>query len=298
MNMLDNRILTFLTVCKEMNYTRAAEQLHITQPAVSQHIQYIEDYYGVKLFTFSGKKMFLTKEGKLLETSLTAFHNNEIYLKEQLSSMADKKKTVHFGTTLTVGEFMIARPLSRFLQEHPNADVSVTVANTKELLAKLDCGDIDFAILEGDYPETLYAHKPYVMENFIPICSKGYSFEKEPKSIHDLIHERLLLREKGSGTRSILEHALLDFHLSFEDFPNTVIIGNMNAIKEMVIDGSGISFLYESAVKKELEEGIIKKIPLEDFSLSHKISIVWKKNNLFAESFQELFEELFWIVPE
>ena len=60
--MLDNRILTFLTVCKEMNYTRAAEQLHITQPAVSQHIQYIEEYYGVKLFTFSGKKNNLFEE--------------------------------------------------------------------------------------------------------------------------------------------------------------------------------------------------------------------------------------------
>lgn len=291
--MLDSRILTFLMVCKEMNYTRAAEKLHITQPAVSQHIQYIEDYYGVKLFSFSGKKMSLTKEGKFLETSLTSFHNNEIYLKEQLSSMTDKKKTVHFGTTLTVGEFMIAKPLSQFLLRHQNADVSVSVANTKELLSKLDCGDIDFAILEGDYPETLYAHKPYVMENFIPICSNDYVFEKEPETISDLIQERLLLREKGSGTRSILERALLQHHLSFDDFPNTAIIGNMNAIKEMVIAGCGISFLYESAVKKELEDGSIKKIPLQDFSLCHEISIVWKKNNLFEDSFQELFEELF-----
>ena len=77
-----------------------------------------------------------------------------------------------------------------------------------------------------------------------------------------------------------------------------IIIGNMNAIKEMVIGGSGISFLYESAVKKELEKGLIQKIPLEDFSLQHEISIVWKKNNLFEDSFQELFEELFQIVPE
>lgn len=291
--MLDNRTLTFLTVCKEMNYTRAAEKLHITQPAVSQHIQYIEDYYGVKLFSFSGKKMALTEEGKLLERSLTALHNNEIYLKEQLSSMTDKKKTVHFGTTLTVGEFMIAKPLSRFLLNHPNADISMSVANTKELLKKLDSGDIDFAILEGDYPETLYAHKSYVTEPFIPICSKDYSFAKEPTTISDLTSERLLVRESGSGTRSILEHALLNYHISFEDFPNTITIGNMNAIKEMVIAGCGISFLYESAVRKELEDGIIKKIPLQDFSLQHEISIVWKKNNLFEDSFQELFDELF-----
>ena len=78
--MLDNRTITFLTVCKEMNYTRAAEKLNISQPAVSQHIQYMEDYYGVRLFRFIGKKLILTDAGRLLQRSLTAFHNNEIYL--------------------------------------------------------------------------------------------------------------------------------------------------------------------------------------------------------------------------
>lgn len=293
--MLDNRIQTFLTVCEEMNFTKAATLLHITQPAVSQHIQYIENYYGVKLFSFLGKRMTLTEEGQLLKNSLTILRNNEIYLKEQLSMLTDKKKTLHFGATLTVGEFMIAKPLSGFLQQHRDADVSVTVANTKELLQKLDLGEIDFAILEGDYPQTLYAHTPYVSENFIPICSPKYHFRKTPKSLLDLTGERLLLREVGSGTRSILEHALLNYQISFEDFPDTLTIGNMNAIKELVIDGCGITFLYESAVAKELTNGQLLLLPLQDFSLQHEISIVWKRDNLFESSFKELFLELFHI---
>ena len=130
--MLDNRTITFLTVCKEMNYTRAAEKLNISQPAVSQHIQYMEDYYGVRLFRFIGKKLILTDAGRLLQRSLTALHNNEIYLKEQLSFINDKKQTLRFGATLTVGDFMIARPLSDFLAKHKGADISVTVANTKD----------------------------------------------------------------------------------------------------------------------------------------------------------------------
>ena len=293
--MLDNRTITFLTVCKEMNYTRAAEKLNISQPAVSQHIQYMEDYYGVRLFRFIGKKLILTDAGRLLQRSLTAFHNNEIYLKEQLSFINDKKQTLRFGATLTVGDFMIARPLSDFLSKHKGADISVTVANTKELLQKLDSGEIDFAILEGDYPKTLYNHQPYIIDNFIPICGKKYPFSAPPARLSDLIGERLILRESGSGTRMILEHMLIENGISLEDFSNVITIGNMNAIKDMVIAGCGITFLYETAVLKELRSGIIKKLDLADCRIQHEISIVWKRDNLFEDSFKELFEDLFQI---
>lgn len=83
--MLDNRIYTFLAVCQEMNFTRAAKKLHITQPAVSQHIQYIERYYGVHAFRFEGKKLSLTPEGDLLRSALLTMKNNEESLKTSLS---------------------------------------------------------------------------------------------------------------------------------------------------------------------------------------------------------------------
>lgn len=294
--MLDHRTLTFLTVCKELNFTRAAEKLHISQPAVSQHIQYIENFYGVKLFRFIGKSMILTEAGKLLQRSLTSLHNNEIYLKEQLAFITDKKKVLHFGVTLTVGEFMIARPLARFLNGHKDADISMTVANTKELLEKLDDGEIDFAILEGDYSKAAYEHIPFLVDHFIPICSPSHPLVRgsasREQNLAALTGECLLIRETGSGTRSILEQALNSHNLSPEDFANVVTIGNMNAIKDMVAAGAGISFLYETAVKTELKNGIIRKIPLKGFEIQHEISIVWKKDNLFQEFFLDNFAEL------
>lgn len=293
--MIDNRTITFLTVCQEMNFTRAAQKLHISQPAVSQHIQYMEAYYHVQLFRFEGKKIYLTDAGRLLKKSLTALHNNEIYLKEQLSLMTDKRKTLRFGATLTVGDFLIAKPLSRFLLKHKSSDVTVTVANTKELLQKLDSGEIDFAILEGDYPKTLYEHQPFIVDNFIPICSKNYphSLSKKAKKLSDLTDECLILREPGSGSRVILEHALIENGISLDDFSNVITIGNMNVIKEMLVAGCGITFLYETAVKKELENGSLEKIELDDCHIQHEISIVWKKDNLFKDSFKTLFAELF-----
>ncbi len=293
--MLDHRVLTFLAVCDEMSFTRAAKRLHISQPAVSQHIQYIEEYYGIQAFQFIGKRISLTEAGRLLKDSLTTLYNNEVYLKEQLLAVTDLQQTLHFGATLTVGEFMIASPLSRFLTAHPTANISVTVANTKDLLKKLDAGEIDFAILEGSYPRHLYRHIPYITDHFIPICGKNYPLYPDPKTLHSLLSERLLIRESGSGSRLILENALAEYDLGIEDFARVTTIGNMNTIKEMVLDGCGITFLYETAVKPELMEGRVRQITLPGWNVLHEISIVWKKEHLFEASLHQLIAELFYL---
>lgn len=293
--MLDHRVLTFLTVCEELSFTRAAEKLHITQPAVSQHVRYIEDYYGIQAFRFLGRRISLTEAGILLRDSLTSLCNNEIYLKEQLASACDLQQTVRFGATLTVGEFMIADPLSHFLAAHPDSNISVTVANTALLLQKLDAGEIDFAILEGNYPSHLYQHVPYITDRFIPVCKKNYRFKKAPQSLFDLTSERLLVREPGSGTRRILEDALSEYGMGIETFRHVTTIGNMNTIKDMVKNGCGITFLYETAAAEDLREGLLQKINLPDWQVRHEISIVWKKDHLFEDSLRALLKELFHI---
>lgn len=291
--MLDNRTETFLAVCHEMSFTKAARTLHVSQPAVSQHIQYLEDYYGTKLFRFEGKKIFLTDAGELLRKSFTALRNNEIYLREQLSMLQNKRNTLRLGATLTVGEYMISDPLIRYLSSHPDSDITVTVANTKKLLSSLDDGKIDFALLEGDYPHASYRHQTYRQEQFIPVCSQSHAFIRRPETLCDLTSESLIIREPGSGTRKIMEQALEDADITLKDFANVITIGNMNTIKELVTADCGITFLYKTAVKKELEDGILKEIELTSPGITHEISIVWKKNNLFEASFEQLFNELF-----
>jgi DNA-binding transcriptional LysR family regulator len=180
------------------------------------------------------------------------------------------------------------------LKLHKDADVSVTVANTAQLLQQLDEGSIDFAILEGDYSRAAYSHIPFLTDQFVPICSSSHPFANTRRalSLTDLTGETLLIREPGSGTRSILEQALNSHDLAPSDFANLITIGNMNAIKEMTAAGAGITFLYETAVKSELKNGTIQKIPITSFDIRHEISIVWKKDNLFQEFFLDVFREL------
>lgn len=291
--MLDIKVETFLSVCQEMNYTKAAKKLNITQPAVSMHIKNLEDYYGVPLFAFEGKRFQLTKYGKLLYDSLLSMQNNEKYLKEQLRIIKNKSNIINMGATLTVGEFMIAKSISHYIKSHPEADVSVIVSNTKELLRKLDSGAIDFAILEGDFSKSSYFYETLFNLEFIPICSSKHSPWQVPLAMQNLTGERLIIREPGSGTRKILEVALEQYGLSIEDFKNVTMIGNMNAIIDLVADNCGITFLYKNAVTGMLSQKEVMEIPISDFHVTHEISIIWKKENMQNSYIRNLIHELF-----
>lgn len=290
--MLDYRIDTFLAVCRCMNLTRAAEQLNITQPAVTQHIHYLEDYYESKLLNFEGKKMYLTKAGETLFQAFVTMKQDEHYLKESLGELDQWRKRLIFGVTLTIGEFVMADHIKAYLELFPDVELRMIVENTSSLLDKLKLGSIDFALIEGNFDKKGFDSLVYSREQYIPVCSKHYSFAKEPKQLSDLISERIIIREEGSGTREILEKSLDAKNLDFKDFRHVIEIGEMNAIKSIVASGYGITFLYKAAVKKELKEGLLREIELKDFQVLHDFSFVWNKGSIFKENYQEIYRLL------
>lgn len=286
--MLDFRILTFLTVCDTRNYTRAAERLHITQPAVSQHIRFLEEFYGGKLFCSEGKRLGLTPEGEMLRRTAAAMHNDELLLQERLRAGVEKELPLHFGVTMTVGEFLIARPLSVFLSVHPEADVRMEMGNTEELLGKLRRGALNFAIVEGYFDRAEFDSALYRTERFIAVCAANRRFARPPTSLKDLVGERVLAREPGSGTREILERNLAARNLSLSDFSGIVQIGGMQAILQLLERDVGISFLYEAVARKGIRAGVLREIPLRDFQVEHDIALIWERGSVFAGEYQNL----------
>ena len=122
--MLDFRMDTFLAVCEAMNFTRAAEKLNITQPAVSQHIRFLEEYYDTRLFQMRGKKAELTRAGKLLQSVGLTMKHDVLSLRKEIRELQEKK-SLRFGVTLTVGEFVIPGPLGRYLMLHPDISLKM-----------------------------------------------------------------------------------------------------------------------------------------------------------------------------
>lgn len=289
--MLDFRIITFLTVCQTMNYTRAAEKLNITQPAVSQHIRAIEEQYDVKLFRYEGKQLYLTEAGRFFLQTANAINHDVMHLQSQLKQISSRQ-TLHFGATLSIGEYLMPGPLSRLLKTHPDIRLNMVVENTDVLLKMLNQGEIDFAIIEGFFPRQSYEGLRYKTERFIPVCAPHYSFKRAITTLDDLLPEHLLVRETGSGTREMLERSLWSHNLTLGNFSSYSEIGSLGAIKSMVMAGAGISFFYESVVQAEIQTGHLAMIPIPDFHAAHDFTFIWQKGSIFTDYYRQVFSWL------
>lgn len=250
--MLDFRIKTFLCVCQMLNYTQAAKRLNITQPAVSQHIRHIENHYHIKVFRYINKKLELTQSGRILYDRCKTMENDEIALAEELQSTCSELKNLSFGVTMTVGEYAIVAPLAAYLNAHPKINIRLRFGNTQDLLQQLSDGRIQIALVEGYFPSNDYEYEKYSTEDYIGVCSSQHKFiHGTPHTFADLIGERVLIREKGSGTREILERNLAVHGLCIEDFIHSSEIENMHTIIGLLTRDCGISFLYRLAVNRE-----------------------------------------------
>lgn len=286
--MLDYRIYTFLAVCRNMSFTKAAEELNITQPAVSQHIKYLEDMYNTRLFSFYGKKMSITKEGRVLLSAATTMLHDSIHLRDELSVIKGSKKRLSFGATLTVGEYIVPYHMDKIIEKFGAEDINIKIANTNELLEDINGGRVDFALVEGYFEKSEFDYLTYSSEPYIAAAG-----EKLPEqSIEELLKYRIIVREEGSGTRAIFENMLSAHNLKVDDFAGKLEINNIGAIKSLVAKGMGISFIYKRAVEKELENKSIFEVKIKDFSVNYNFTFVWRKNSIYAEYYREVFELL------
>lgn len=178
------------------------------------------------------------------------------------------------------------------MQAHPNQEIHVLSANTQELLNKLDHGLIDLALVEGYFPRGEYSQQLFSQECYLAVCSPDYPLPANPCRLEDLLGERLILRESGSGTRDILEKYLDAKGLSVEDFRTRTVLSNLGGIIELASLGCGVTFLYERAVRRELAAKKLRIIPLQDLNISHDFSFLWRKNSIFHSEYAALCKEL------
>ena len=290
--MLDFRIETFITVCQYMNFTKAAHALHITQPAVSQQIHYLEEHYQCKLFIQQNRKLLLTAAGKALLSASLTMSNDEKKLSAKIQYLNKMNQPIIFGATLTIGEYLLPYHIADYVKTYGDASLTFFIQDTKTLLKKLDHGDIDFAFVEGYFPKDDYDYITWKKEKLIPVCSYDHPLLKKDKvTLSDLLTVPLIIREKGSGTRDTLEHFLACENISIDDFHTTIEVGGVEAIKTLVKLNTGITFLYESAFSHEYHHHQLAMIPLvQDFS--NEFSFIWRKNSIYSKEYIAFFNML------
>lgn len=288
--MLDFRIYTFLELCKTLSYTKTAEKLHMTQPAVTQHIKFLEEFYKNKLFLYSGRTLSLTEYGKLLHRYLVAMNSDSEKVREKILNLSSNNHTLNFGATLTIGEYVIPKVLRKLSSDYPEINVSISVKDTKLLLEKLENGDIEFLLVEGFFEKTKYDSFLFSKEEFVAVCSNKNRFSQGEFTFEDLLEERIIVREKGSGSRDIFEKILYDNNLSINDFNKKYEIENIKIIKEMVKNNAGITFIYKTAIEEEIKKGEITVIKLKNFHAEREFNFVFLKDSIHKQEYKNWFE--------
>lgn len=282
-NMTDIRIETFLTLCNVMNYRKTAELLNMTQPAVTQHIHYLENYYNCKLFIYDKKSLQMTHEAELLRK----YAENVTYQEKRLKTLLSENAGVHIslGATKTIGEYVIAEHISAFLSDPAN-HISVTVDNTEHLLAALSSGEIDLALIEGNFDSSKYASRLYKKEPFVGICGACHPFAGRTVSLSDVLNEELILREEGSGTREILRQLLANKNRSFADFKRVTAISSFGLAAKILAKNIGITFAYKAVMEHDKD---LAEFKVRGWKTEHDFNYVYL-DNPFSEQAAKLFD--------
>lgn len=269
---MEQKLETFLVLCRTLHYGRAAEQLHLSQPAVSKHIQALESQYGVQLFSYTGRRLTKTRQGEILEQYAESLQYNEERLLEQLRK--EPRRILRVGATKSIGDYVLLPYIQRFLSQSQNR-IELLVDNTAHLLELLKQGKLDFVVSEGIFDRQHYDWMLFRNEPYVGICSKNHPFAGKIIPVSELFTERVILREKGSGTREILERTLLAEGYDADAFAEQICISSFEIIKTLVSDGGGISFLYEAVVKNDERLGRFLCPPLTG---THEFNVVFLKN--------------------
>lgn len=266
--MTDIRIETFLTLCRVMNYRKTAEILNMTQPAVTQHIHFLEEHYGCRLFNYDRRTLTMTKEAELLKKYAENVLYQEKKLKEEL--LPKEGVSLSIGATKTIGQYVIADHIGAFLDG--GNSISVTIENTEALLLALSKGEIDFALIEGFFDRSRYSSTLYRKEPFTGFCSKNHPFAGKSLSVSEILNERLILREEGSGTRDILGQLLAGENYTFSQFGKIITISDFGLITKLLEQNKGITFAYRSVGENN---GALAEFRVMGWDISREFNYVY-----------------------
>lgn len=285
---MDVKLQTFLIAARMKSFTRAGEFLNLTQPAVSQHIRQLEEQYGVRLFIKKGRKLYLTPEGVILLRHATDISRMYRIMETELHNAHHAVQKYIVGATMTLGGYVIPPILAGYSSMYPRHKVDMRMGNTEEILQKLLQREIDMGFVEGPFDKKRFLHIFFRKDELVLAAApQNPMAAKDAVDIEEVLHSRLILREKGSGTRKVLEETLLELGRPSEALQPYMEIGSIDAIKALVQQNVGCTIISREAIRHEVEQKTICIIPIVSVRIMREFNFVYLSDSPadFVQSF-------------
>jgi DNA-binding transcriptional LysR family regulator len=281
--MLEQRVKVFQAVAGHMSFSRAAEELSISQPGVTFHVKALEREYGTPLFERVGRRLYLTDAGRTLlgYVQRAALMEREARVAlEELKGLQSGLLVV--GASATIGIYLLPEVLGEFRNRHPGIKVSLRVGNKRHTIERLLHNELDFGLVAGPVAESLLVAEPYLDDELVVIVSPAHRFAREGVVYPgELRRETFLVREPGSGTQELMEERLGQLGIVPAD---SMQLGSTEAIKQAVSANLGISIASRYSVEAEMASGRLCAAEVPTLKMQRRLLLLHHKDKRLTKT--------------
>lgn len=279
----------FISVAKHLNYTRAGEEVHLSQPSVSVRIKQLESQLGVKLFEQLGKKVALTEAGQLLvpyaNRVIRAVEDARLAI-EELQGL--DRGSLRIGASTTPGMYIIPRTIARFKEFHPQIEVHLGIRDTREIEDGVIRNEFDFGFVGGHLAGDEVDVLPWLTDELVLIVPPRHRLaSKKIVKRDDLVNEKFIGRESGSATRATVADRLKEWEIQLE---TVMEMENPESVKKAVQSGLGIAFISKFAVETELKAKALAAVRIPKLAISRELKIVYRKDKHLSRAARAFIE--------
>ncbi len=253
---------SFYVTVKSNSISKAAKTLHLTQPGLSLQLQSLEKDLGVCLLTRSNKGVELTEAGQVLFDYASTILSLQENVERDISNIKEEKKRLMVGSCKAIGEYALPCSIYVFKNDNENIDIQMDIVNTTDVVQSLESRKVNLGITSGNPNNSKLCSKKITSDRLLLVTS--LPLVKDKITLDELAKLPLIFREDGSGTKSIISKTLETHGVKTSDLNVIYELNSMEAIKTSVISGKGISFIPEMSIKRELKDGLLKSIEIED----------------------------------
>jgi DNA-binding transcriptional LysR family regulator len=279
----------FLSVAKHLNYTRAAEEVNLSQPSVSVRMRELEHDLGAKLFEQLGKKIALTEAGQLLvpyATRVIAAMSDARHAIDELQGL--ERGLLRIGASTTPGMYIIPRTIANFKRHYPKIEVHLAVKDTRQIEDGVIRNEFDFGFVGGHLAGDEVDVLAWMTDQLaLVVPSNHHLARKKSVTIADLRRERFILREAGSATRAAVARHLKKAALEVE---TVMEMENPESVKKAVQSGLGIAFISKFAIETELKAKSLVAIRVNGLDINRELKIVYRKDKHLGRAAQKFID--------
>jgi DNA-binding transcriptional LysR family regulator len=273
---MDFRLKVFVTVATRLSFTKAATELFITQPAVSKHIQELEEEYKVKLFDRTSSTISLTQAGEQLVKHAKSIF--EIYREidfEMGALIKEQYGLLRLGASTTISQYIIPPLLARFHQEMRGVKVTLRNGNTEQIESALLDKEIETGIVEGHSKNKAIKYRPFLKDELVLVCKRTNPLvNKGEITKEEFLQLRFLMREQGSGTLEVIEHALKPLKIKMSELIVEMQLGSTESIKSYLMNSNCVAFISIHAIGKELKNNELFVLDVYNLTIERYFYII------------------------